>query len=209
MLSEKMLEALNVQANRELYSSYLYLSMSYYFESVKMPGFAGWMRVQAGEELVHTMKMLDYVASAGGRARMLAVEAPRESWASPVDAFQQVWDHERAVSGLIRALVGVSEAEKDEATRSFLQWYLDEQVEEEESSDSVLNLVKALHDIVGRFTLRAEVPDDQEKSRHPVEASNRFPAHGLIDVEDNSVGIVKSVRIHHGLPQKGPGPLQV
>jgi len=143
MLSEKMLEALNVQANRELYSSYLYLSMSYYFESVKMPGFAGWMRVQAGEELVHTMKMLDYVASAGGRARMLAVEAPRESWASPVDAFQQVWDHERAVSGLIRALVGVSEAEMDEATRSFLQWYLDEQVEEEESSDSVLNLVKA------------------------------------------------------------------
>jgi len=143
MLSEKMNEALNVQANRELYSSYLYLSMSYYFESVKMAGYASWMRVQAGEEMVHTMKMLDYVASAGGRAKMLAVEAPRESWASPVEAFQQVWDHERAVSGLIRALVGVAKAEKDEGTRSFLQWYLDEQVEEEESSDSVLNLVKA------------------------------------------------------------------
>ena len=143
MISERMNEALNVQANRELYSSYLYLSMSYYFESVKMPGFASWMRVQAGEELVHGMKMLDYAASAGGRAKMLAIEAPRLSWASPLEAFQQVWDHERAVSGLIRALVGVSEAEKDEATRNFLQWYLDEQVEEEESSDSVLNLAKA------------------------------------------------------------------
>ncbi|NMC11243.1 MAG: ferritin [Methanothrix sp.] len=143
MLSEKMNEALNVQANRELYSSYLYLSMSYYFESTNMKGFANWMRVQAGEELVHAMMMLDYVVNAGGRAKVLAVEAPRESWASPKDAFGQVWDHERAVTGLIRSLVGVAEAEKDEATRSFLQWYVDEQVEEEESSDSVLKLVLA------------------------------------------------------------------
>ena len=80
MLSEKMNEALNVQANRELYSSYLYLSMSYYFESINMKGFAHWMRLQAGEELVHTMKMLDYVAGKGGRAKMLAVEAPKFSW---------------------------------------------------------------------------------------------------------------------------------
>lgn len=146
MLSEKMNEALNVQANRELYSSYLYLSMSYYFESLNMKGFASWMRVQAGEELVHTMMMLDYVVSAGGRARVLAVESPRESWASPRDAFRQVWDHERAVTGLIHSLVGVAEAERDEATRSFLQWYVDEQVEEEESSDRVLKLVLAAGD---------------------------------------------------------------
>ena len=105
MISEKMNEALNVQANRELYSSYLYLSMSYYFESTGMTGFASWMRVQAGEELVHTMKMLDYVASSGGRARMMAVEAPQFSWDSPLQAFQHVWDHERVVTGLIHALV--------------------------------------------------------------------------------------------------------
>ena len=98
MLSEKMNEALNVQANRELYSSYLYLSMSYYFESISMLGFASWMRVQAGEELVHTMKMLDYLANAGGRAKMLAVEAPQLSWTSPLNAFQHVWDHERVVT---------------------------------------------------------------------------------------------------------------
>ena len=138
MLSEKMNEALNVQANRELYSSYLYLSMSYYFESTGMTGFASWMRVQAGEELVHTMKMLDYVANSGGRAKMMAVEAPQHTWASPLQAFQHVWDHERMVTGLIHALVRVAESESDEVTRGFLQWYVLEQVEEEESSDSVL-----------------------------------------------------------------------
>jgi ferritin len=143
MISEKMNEALNVQANRELYSSYLYLSMSYYFESTGMTGFASWMRVQAGEELVHTMKMLDYVASSGGRAKMLAVEAPQFSWDSPLQAFQHVWDHERVVTGLIHALVNVAESESDAATKSFLQWYVEEQVEEEESSDNVLKRVQA------------------------------------------------------------------
>lgn len=143
MLSEKMTEALNGQANRELYSSYLYLAMSAYFESINMKGFASWMRVQAGEELVHTMKMYDYVMASGGRARMLAIEAPQFSWTSPVDAFQHVYNHERVVTGLIHKLVDVAIAEKDEATKSFLQWYVDEQVEEEESSDMVLNKVKA------------------------------------------------------------------
>jgi ferritin len=146
MLSEKMNDALNVQANRELYSSYLYLSMSYYFESINMKGFASWMRVQAGEELVHTLKMHDYIADAGGRVEMLAVEAPRFSWNSPVDAFQHVWDHERVVTGLIHALKNVANLEKDEATGNFLQWYVTEQVEEEESSDNVLRLVKAAGD---------------------------------------------------------------
>ena len=143
MISEKMNEALNVQANRELYSSYLYLSMSYYFESTALAGFASWMRVQAGEELVHTMKMLDYVASSGGRAKMMAVEAPQLSWASPLQAFQHVWDHERVVTGLIHALVKVAESESDAATKSFLEWFVEEQVEEEESSDNVLKMVQA------------------------------------------------------------------
>jgi ferritin len=146
MLSEKMNDALNIQANRELYSSYLYLSMSYYFESINMLGFAHWMRLQAGEELVHTMKMLDYVAGKGGRAKMLAVEAPKFSWDSPQQVFQHVWDHERVVTGLIKALVKVAEEELDEATKEFLQWYVKEQVEEEESSDNVLSRVKAAGD---------------------------------------------------------------
>ncbi len=146
MLSEKMTEALNGQANRELYSSYLYLSMSAYFESINMKGFASWMRVQAGEELVHAMKMYDYVVASGGRGKMLAIEAPQFSWASPLDAFQHVYNHERVVTGLIHALANTAVAENDEVTKSFLQWYVDEQVEEEESSDMVLSKVKAAGD---------------------------------------------------------------
>jgi ferritin len=143
MISQKMTDALNGQANREFYSAYLYLSMSAYFESNGLKGMANWMRVQAGEELVHAMKMYDYVVAAGGRARMLPVEEPQFSWGSPAEAFQHVWNHERAVTALIKALVGVSLSEKDDATNKFLQWYVDEQVEEEESSDAVLNKVKA------------------------------------------------------------------
>ena len=143
MNSERVNEALNVQANRELYSSYLYLSMSYYLQSIGFEGFASWMRAQAGEELVHTMKMLDYVADSGGRAKMIAVEAPQHSWDSPQQAFQDVWDHERHVTRLIHELVAVVESESDEVTRKFLQWYVDEQVEEEESSDDVLKKVLA------------------------------------------------------------------
>ena len=143
MLSERMNEALNYQANRELYSSYLYLSMSYYFESIGFRGFASWMRVQAGEELVHTMKLLDYVAASGEKAKMLAVEAPQHSWESPQQAFAHVWEHERAVTRMIHDLVAVAESESDAMTRKFLQWYVDEQVEEDESSDGVLKRVLA------------------------------------------------------------------
>jgi ferritin len=117
--------------------------MSYYFESIKMLGFAHWMRLQAGEELVHTMKMLDFIAASGGRAKMLPVEAPKFSWVSPLEAFQHVWDHERLVTGLIHALAKVALEEKDDSTMQFLQWYVKEQVEEEESSDTVLKKVKA------------------------------------------------------------------
>lgn len=132
-----MNDALNGQVNRELYSSYLYLSMSAYFESINMKGFAAWMRVQSGEELVHSMKMYDYIIGSGGRAKMLAIEAPQFEWASPLAAFAHVYDHERIVTGLIKDLVSVAVSENDDATKAFLQWYLNEQVEEEESSEMV------------------------------------------------------------------------
>jgi ferritin len=92
------------------------------------------------------MKMYDYVVSSGGRGRMLAVEAPPFAWGSPLEAFGHVYKHERVVTGLIQDLMKVAVAEKDEATKSFLQWYIDEQVEEEESSAGVLEKVKAAGD---------------------------------------------------------------
>ncbi len=185
MLSQKMTDALNGQANREFYSAYLYLSMSAYFESSGMRGMANWMRVQASEELVHAMKMYDYVIAAGGRAKMLAVEEPQFSWASPVDAFQHVWNHERAVTGLIKALVGVSLSEKDDATNKFLLWYIDEQVEEEESSDTVLNKVKA----AGNDTSKLQAVDKelgQRRFKFP-RGYNIFP----YGAEGMSIGSLK------------------
>ena len=143
MLSPRMNDALNGQVNAELYSSYLYLSMSAYFEAQKLRGLASWMRVQAGEELVHAMKMYDYVVSTGGRARFPAVDAPPFEWASPLNVFENVYNHERKVTGLINALMDMAMAEKDSNTQAFLKWYVDEQVEEEESSGEALNKVRA------------------------------------------------------------------
>jgi ferritin len=142
VLSDKMNDALNGQMKAELYSSYLYLSMSSYFHSTGMPGAASWMRVQAGEELVHSMKFFDYLAL-NGRATMLPVEAPPSSWGSPLEVFQNVYDHERAVTALINGLVAIAGQENDPGTKNFLQWYVDEQVEEEESSGTVLQKAKA------------------------------------------------------------------
>ncbi|MGA9099802.1 MAG: ferritin [Methanotrichaceae archaeon] len=184
MLSQKMTDALNGQANREFYSAYLYLSMSAYFESLNMNGMANWMRVQAGEELVHAMKMYDYVVASGGRAKMLAIEEPQSSWQSPEAAFQHVWNHERAVTGLIKALVGVSLSEKDAATNKFLQWYLDEQVEEEESSDTVLNKVKAGGDASKLRAVDKEL--GQRRFKFPREF-NIFP----YGTEGTSIGSLK------------------
>jgi ferritin len=146
MLSETMKENLNGQVQAELYSSYLYLSMSSYFHSTSMLGAANWMRVQAGEELVHAMKLYDYVISAGGRAIMLPIQAPTSDWGSPLEVFQNVYDHEVMVTGLINDLASLAEDEDDSATRRFLQWYIDEQVEEEESSGSVLQKARSAGD---------------------------------------------------------------
>lgn len=142
MLSDKMNGALNGQLNAELYSSYLYLSMSAFFEARDLPGFANWMRVQAGEELVHTMKFFDYIKSCGGRIRLAQVDAPPTEWDSPVKVFEQVYEHERKVTGLIHGLVDLAISERDHATNNFLKWYVDEQVEEEESANSVLQKVR-------------------------------------------------------------------
>ena len=188
MLSEKMTEALNGQINRELYSSYLYLSMSAYFESVRMLGFASWMRVQAAEELVHAMKMYDYVVASGGRGKMLAIEAPQFIWATPQEAFQHVYDHERVVTGLIKALVNVAVTEKDDATKSFLQWYLDEQVEEEESSDMVLKKVKAAGSDP-RALAAAQEELGQRRFKFP-RGYNIFPH--LAQGEGTTIGSLKS-----------------
>lgn len=142
MLNDKMQQALNRQLNRELYSAYLYLAMAAYFDSIKLKGFANWMRVQAQEEVEHGMKFYDYIVESSGRVIMADIEAPPSEWTSPLDAFEFTFKHEQKVTGLINDLVNLSLAENDEATNNFLQWFVKEQVEEEESADAVVQKIK-------------------------------------------------------------------
>ena len=149
MISKKIEKALNKQINAELYSAYLYLSMVAYFESVNLPGFANWMKVQTQEELVHAMKIYDFVNERGGRVVLKAIEAPPTEWDSPLDAFEATYKHEQKVTGLINNLVNLAIEEKDHATNSFLQWFVNEQVEEESSVDKVAQKLKMVEKAPG------------------------------------------------------------
>ena len=146
MLDKEMEKAINKQMNAELYSSYLYLSMGAYFESIDLSGFASWMRVQAQEELSHAMKFYDYLVTRGARVTLTEIEAPPTQWDNAVAVFKHVYEHEQMVTGLINKLVDLAISLSDHATNNFLQWYVAEQVEEEESSSSVLQKVKLAGD---------------------------------------------------------------
>ena len=142
MLKEKMLDALNEQLNFELYSSYLYFSMSAYFESINLKGFANWMRVQAMEELTHVKRFYDYITDRGGRVRMSEIKAPPNEWDSPLSAFKNVLEHEQQVTSRINNLMDIALELRDHATSSFLKWFIDEQVEEEASVDEIIQSLK-------------------------------------------------------------------
>lgn len=149
MLSKKMEQALNKQVNAELYSAYLYLSMDAYFRSQNLNGFANWMRVQMQEEQTHGMKIYDFIAERGGRVTLKAIDEPPTDWDSPLAVFEAVCEHERKVTGLIGGLVDLAMKEKDHATNSFLQWFVDEQVEEEASADLIREKLKMLKSSAG------------------------------------------------------------
>jgi ferritin len=146
MLNKKIEAAFNEQMNAEMYSAYLYLSMSAYFDSAGMAGFANWMRVQAQEEMTHAMKFFSHINERGGRVTLKAIEGPQTDWDSAVAVFKHVYEHEQKVTGLINGLVDLAIEEKDHASRSFLQWFVDEQVEEEDSASAVLDRLKLIGD---------------------------------------------------------------
>ncbi|OPX79367.1 MAG: ferritin [Methanosaeta sp. PtaB.Bin039] len=142
MLSAKMLEALNKQVNWELYSSYFYLSMSSYFESANLKGFARWMNAQAKEELFHAMKFYDYIVSRGGRVILAQIDTPPAEWPSALKVFEDVYAHEKKVTGLIHGLMDMAKEEKDHPTEIMLQWFVNEQVEEEENAEAAVSKLK-------------------------------------------------------------------
>ena len=142
MLIEHIQAALNDQLNAELYSSYLYLSMSAYFEDRGLPGFAKWMKAQSQEENVHGMKIYDHINERGGKVLLKAIDAPPTEWDSPLAVREATLAHEQKVTGLINGLVDLAMEERDHATYNFLQWFVDEQVEEEDSVGGVLNQLR-------------------------------------------------------------------
>lgn len=158
MISKKMMEALNDQMNAELYSAYLYLSMEAYFESKNLTGFAKWMRAQTQEEVMHAMKIYDFVNERGGRITLKAIDGPPMEWDSPLAVFEAVYAHEQKVTSLINDLVDLAIKEKDHATNSFLQWFVNEQVEEEASADEILQQLKMMQSAPGgMFMLNREL----------------------------------------------------
>ena len=142
MLKPKIEDAFNDQLNAEAFSAYLYWSMSAYFESISLQGFAGWMRVQALEEMTHAEKFFKFISERGGRVKLAAVDEPAVEWESPLAAFEAALAHEVMVTGRINKLVDLAVAESDHATQIFLQWFVSEQVEEEASADAVIQKLK-------------------------------------------------------------------
>jgi ferritin len=142
MINKKMEKALNGQINEELYSAYLYLSMSAWFESTNLRGFAKWMQVQAKEELGHAMKIYGFIHERGGTVGLQALKAPDAKWESPLAAFEGAYKHEQHITACINKLVNQAIQEKDHATNGFLQWFVQEQVEEESSADEIVQMLK-------------------------------------------------------------------
>ena len=144
MLGSKMQEALNRQCNRELYSAYLYLSMSAYFSYENLPGFANWMRIQVQEEQFHAMKFYDYIIERGGQVKLMEIDSPPDKWDSPLAVFKATLEHEQKVTGFINNLVYLARDERDNATEIFLQWFVKEQVEEEDTASTILGQLKLI-----------------------------------------------------------------
>ncbi|MBP7554442.1 MAG: ferritin, partial [Spirochaetes bacterium] len=131
VISSKINDIINEQINKELFSSYLYLSMAAYFESINFEGFAGWMKKQSNEEYSHAMKFFNYIFARGGKVALKAIKEPKTEWKSPLDAFLEAYEHEKYITDSIYKILDSAKAEKDYATENFLAYYVKEQVEEE------------------------------------------------------------------------------
>jgi ferritin len=136
--------ALNKQLNAEYYSAYLYLSMSAYCSDIDLPGFAHWMRMQFEEEMIHALKFYDFIDARDGRVKLTEIKAPPVEWKSPLAVFEETYKHEQSVSKMINDLVDLSTEESDHATYNFLQWFVEEQVEEEDSANNILKRIKLI-----------------------------------------------------------------
>ncbi|MBE9504818.1 MAG: ferritin [Proteobacteria bacterium] len=158
MLSKKMEDALIEHINKEMHSGYLYMSMSAHSTSIGLKGFATWFMVQYHEEMFHAMKIYEYIASRGGKVILAEIESPPESYESPLNMFEKTLAHEQLMTSNINQLMELSIAEKDHATQIFLQWFVSEQVEEEENDNDIIARLKLIgNDSNGLFMVDKEL----------------------------------------------------
>ena len=146
MISEKLNTAINDQITAEMWSSNLYLSMSFYLQKEGFDGFASWMRKQSQEELEHAYTMADYVIKRGGVAKFGQIDSVPTEWTTPLSVFEHVYEHECKVSRWIDELVDVAAAENDKASQDFLWGFVREQVEEEATASSIVDRIKKMGD---------------------------------------------------------------
>lgn len=146
MISPKIQDAINAQINAEFWSAYLYLAMGMHFEAEGKPGIANWFRIQFKEEQAHAEIFINYLLSRGGRVELKAIDAVPTSWASPLAAFTDTLAHEEKVTAMINNIYALAEQEHDYATRGKLDWFVSEQVEEEENANQLVDRLKAIGD---------------------------------------------------------------
>jgi ferritin len=144
MLSKKLESAINDQINAEFWSAYLYLSMSAHFGAEGLPGISNWFRIQYREELDHALKFMDYVIAKGNKVELSPIDKVTTSWNSILAAFEDTLEHEKIVTSRINNLVAMAREEKDFATENMLQWFVNEQVEEEEVAKGLIDSLKLI-----------------------------------------------------------------
>ncbi len=158
MVSNKLETAINEQINAEFWSAYLYLSMSVHFANKGLPGFANWFKVQFQEEQDHAMKLINYLIAKGNKITLKPIEEVATSWDSLLAAFEDTLAHEKVVTGMINNLVRIARSEDDYATENILQWFVTEQVEEEETAQEMIDSLKLIGDNgFGVYTMDKEL----------------------------------------------------
>jgi len=146
MIDEEIEKEINVQINEELYSAYIYLSMAADFRDKTLSGFASWMEAQAEEEVGHALRLYRYLDERGGRIKLDSIDKPQMEWDSPLDAFEAAYEHEQHITGRINEIYELAEEKGDKATMNMLDWFVEEQVEEEDSADEIVQKLKRVGD---------------------------------------------------------------
>ena len=167
MLSRTVQEAMNEQIKNEFYSAYQYLSMAAHCESVNLPGFARWMRMQAREEVEHAMKFYDFILDRGGRVLLQAMDQPVVDFGSPLEVFERALEHERKVTAMINDIYGLAVRENDYASQTFLQWFVTEQVEEEKNAGDVVQTLNMIGDSTEALFLLDRELGQRENDEEP------------------------------------------